>query len=223
MTPTANPSTKQEHFWTGDFGREYTDRNSRHLQEWEQYYLDNWGQSKLAMNERFLSHLDRDARILEVGCNTGMQLLGLQANGFKNLYGVEIQPYAAEKAKEYTRHVNIVQGSAFDLPFRDGFFEVVGTNGVLIHISPDDLPRVMAEMMRCSSRYIWGFEYYTPDITTIKYRDNVGYAWKGDYARLFQEQFPGQLRLVQQEFFSYVNPAEKGNIDCMYLLEKVSA
>jgi len=27
------------------------------------------------MNERFLEHLDRDARLLEVGCNTGMQLV----------------------------------------------------------------------------------------------------------------------------------------------------
>ena len=44
---------------------------------------------------------------------------------------------------------------------------------------------------------------------------------KGDYARLFMEQFPGQLRLVQQEFFPYVNPAEKGHTDCMYLLEKI--
>ena len=214
-------TTKQETFWTSDFGRLYTDRNSRHLEDWNQFYLDNWGQTKLAMNERFLGHIDRNARILELGCNTGMQLMGLQENGFTNLYGVEIQPYAAEKAKEYTQHVNIVQGSGLDLPFRDGFMDVVCTNGVLIHISPDDLPRVMAEMMRCSSRYIWGFEYFMPDITTIKYRDNVGYAWKGDYARLFMEQFPGQLRLVQQEFFPYVNPAEKGNTDCMYLLEKI--
>ena len=214
-------TTKQETFWTSDFGRLYTDRNSRHLEDWNQFYLDNWGQTKLAMNERFLGHIDRSARILELGCNTGMQLMGLQENGFTNLYGVEIQPYAAEKAKEYTQHVNIVQGSGLDLPFKDGFMDVVCTNGVLIHISPDDLPRVMAEMMRCSSRYIWGFEYFMPDITTIKYRDNVGYAWKGDYARLFMEQFPGQLRLVQQEFFPYVNPAEKGNTDCMYLLEKI--
>ncbi len=221
MTPTPNPNTKQESFWTSDFGRHYTDRNSRHLEDWNQFYLDNWGQTKLAMNERFLGHLDREARILEVGCNTGMQLMGLQQNGFQQLYGVEIQPYAVEKAKEYTQQVNIVQGSGLDLPFKDSFFDVVGTNGVLIHISPDDLPKVMAEMIRCTSRYIWGFEYYTPDITTIKYRDNVGYAWKGDYARLFQEQFPGQLRLVRQEFFPYVNPSEIGNTDCMYLLEKV--
>jgi len=214
-------TTKQETFWTSDFGRLYTDRNSRHLEDWNQFYLDNWGQTKLAMNERFLGHIDRSARILELGCNTGMQLMGLQENGFTNLYSVEIQPYAAEKAKEYTQHVNIVQGSGLDLPFRDGFMDVVCTNGVLIHISPDDLPRVMAEMMRCSSRYIWGFEYFMPDITTIKYRDNVGYAWKGDYARLFMEQFPGQLRLVQQEFFPYVTPDEKGNTDCMYLLEKI--
>ena len=216
-------TTKQEHFWSGDFGRHYTDRNSWDLAGWDQEYRNKWGQSKLAMNERFLGHLDRSSRILEVGCNSGMQLRGLQENGFHNLYGVEIQPYAVQRAKEFTEGANIVQGSGLDLPFKDGFFDIVCTNGVLIHISPDDLPTVMAEMMRCSKKYIWGFEYYTPEIATIKYRDNVGYAWKGDYAQLFMDQFPGQLRLVQQEFFSYVAPAEAGNTDCMYLLEKIGS
>ena len=71
--------TQQEDFWTGDFGREYTDRNSRPLDEWNEFYRGIYGHTKLEMNAEFLGELPREARILEVGCNTGMQLVGLQA------------------------------------------------------------------------------------------------------------------------------------------------
>lgn len=213
--------TSQEDFWTGDFGREYTDRNSRQLDEWNAFYQATWGQTKLAMNETFVGQLPRDARILEVGCNTGMQLRGLQEAGFTNLYGVELQSYAVEKAKQYTQQVNLMQGSGFDLPFKDKFFDVIVTNGVLIHIAPADLPRIMAEMVRCSARYIWGFEYFAPELTAVPYRGNEGFLWKADYAQLFLTQFP-QLRLVKQELYSYVTDAERGNQDVMYLLEKAS-
>ncbi|WP_375417477.1 pseudaminic acid biosynthesis-associated methylase [uncultured Hymenobacter sp.] len=214
--------TPQENFWTGDFGRDYTDRNSRELDEWNAFYRATWGQTRLEMNQDFVGELPRDARLLEVGCNTGMQLRGLQEAGFTDLYGVELQPYAVEKAKQYTQHINIVQGSGFDLPFKDNFFEVVVTNGVLIHIAPADLPRIMAEMVRCSRRYIWGFEYFAPELTAVPYRGNEGFLWKADYAQLFLAQFPGQLRLVKQELFSYVTDAERGNQDVMYLLEKIN-
>lgn len=214
--------TQQEDFWSGDFGREYTDRNSRHLTEWNAFYEATWGRTKLAMNAEFLGPLNRDARILEVGCNTGMQLKGLQEAGFQNLYGVELQAYAVERAKEYSQHLNLVQGSGFDLPFKDNFFDMVCTNGVLIHIAPADLPGIMAEMVRCSRRYIWGFEYYAPTTTAVPYRGNEGFLWKADYAQLFLDQFP-ELRLVKQELYPYVKAAELGNQDVMYLLEKASS
>ncbi|ALD21133.1 pseudaminic acid biosynthesis-associated methylase [Hymenobacter sp. DG25A] len=213
--------TTQENFWSGEFGREYTDRNSRPLADWDEFYRTTWGLTKTEMNADFLGTLARESRILEVGCNTGMQLAGLQHMGFQQLYGVELQPYAVERAKEFTRHVNIVQGSGFDIPFKDEFFDVVCTNGVLIHIAPADLPRIMAEMVRCSRRYIWGFEYYSPELTTIPYRDNEGFLWKADYAKLFLEQFP-ELRLVKQELYPYQTTNEQGNVDSMYLLEKVA-
>ena len=215
-------NTAQESFWSGDFGREYTDRNSRDLGEWNDFYRRTWGHSKLEMNAAFLGHLPRETRILEVGCNTGMQLRGLQEAGFTDLYGVELQAYAVEKAKQYTQGVNVVQGSGFELPFRDGFFDLVCTNGVLIHVAPADLPRLMAEMVRCSRRYIWGFEYHAPAPTAVPYRGHEGFLWKADYAQLFLNQFPGQLRLVQQELYPYLTAAGHGNQDAMYLLEKTT-
>lgn len=211
--------TQQEQFWAGDFGQSYTDRNTRDRAEWDDFYRQNWGLTKTDMNATFLADLPRDARILEVGCNTGMQLRGLQDMGFTNLYGVELQPYAVEKAKQQTQGINIVQGSGFDLPFRDGFFDLVCTNGVLIHIAPDDLPRIMGEMVRCSRQYIWGFEYYSPSLTSVPYRGNDGFLWKADYAALFQQQFPA-LTLEKQTLYPYINQAESGNQDVMYLLRK---
>ena len=211
--------TQQEDFWSGEFGRAYTDRNSRPLAEWNDAYRALWGTTKTEMNAAFLGGLPREARILEVGCNTGMQLMGLQSQGFTNLYGIELQAYAVEKAREFVRGVNILQGSGFDLPFKDNFFDVTCTNGVLIHIAPTDLPRIMGEMVRCSRRYIWGFEYYAAETTAVNYRGNEGFLWKANFAQLFLDQFP-ELRLVKQEFYPYVSEAERGNVDSMYLLEK---
>ena len=70
-----------------------------------------------------------------------MQLDGLQRSGWTNLWGIELQEYAVELSKHYTNHVNIVQASGFDIPFKDNFFDLVVTNGVLIHIAPADLLR----------------------------------------------------------------------------------
>ena len=212
--------TQQEDFWAGDFGREYTDRNSRPLDEWNEFYRGIYGHTKLEMNAEFIGELPREASILEVGCNTGMQLVGLQAAGFTNLYGIELQGYAVEKAREFVRGVNILQGSGFDLPFKDSYFDLVCTNGVLIHIAPADLPRIMGEMVRCSKRYIMGYEYYAPDTTAINYRGNEGFLWKTDFARVFLENYP-ELRLVKQHLYPYINDAEQGNQDVMFLLEKV--
>jgi pseudaminic acid biosynthesis-associated methylase len=209
--------TKQEKFWQGEFGAVYTDRNSRSLNEWNTFYKDTWGITKIEMNDRFIGQLPKSTKILEVGCNTGMQLNGLQQMGFENLYGIELQSYAAEQAKKYTKNINIICGSGFDLPFKDKYFEIVCTNGVLIHISPDNLPLIMAEMVRCSGKYIWGFEYFEEKVTEINYRGHENYLWKADYASLFLKQFP-DLKLVKKEFYPYLdNPS---NRDCMYLLEK---
>jgi pseudaminic acid biosynthesis-associated methylase len=209
--------TEQIDFWKSDFGKEYTDRNSHSATDWDKFYINTWGKTKIEMNQNFLGSLSKDIKILEVGCNTGMQLNGLQRMGFQDLYGIELQRYAAEEAKKFTKNINILCGSGFDLPFKNNYFDVVCTNGVLIHISPTDLPKIMAEMYRTTKKYIWGFEYYSENVTEINYRGHTNYLWKADYAALFKQQFP-DLKLVKKEMFPYVeNPS---NVDYMYLLEK---
>jgi len=210
---------EQENFWSGDFGKNYTDRNTRHNEEFNKIYETWYGIPRATMNEAFLGSLPKDIRILEVGCNTGMQLAELKSQGFSSLYGIELQDYAVQRAKEYTEGINIIQGSAFDIPFKDKFFDLVFTSGVLIHIAPDNLPKVFSEMYRCSKKYIWGFEYYSDNVTSINYRGNEGFLWKANYGKLMRDQF-NNLSLVKEEFYPYITEMEKGNIDFMYLLQK---
>lgn len=212
--------TKQVDFWSGNFGKEYTDRNSLNYEMLNQLYLHYFGLTRRQMNDTFLDHLPRTAKILEVGCNTGIQLQALEQNGFKNLYGIELQSYAAGCAKNHALNIKILQGSGFEIPFRDNAFDLVFTSGVLIHIAPGNLERIIREIHRCSSRYIWGFEYYASTPTEINYRGHQNVLWKADFASIFQEVCP-ELRLMRRTLYPYVSDNETGNIDCMFLLEKL--
>jgi len=101
-------------------------------------------------------------RVLEVGCNVGNQLLLLKEMGYTNLWGIELQDYAVEIARKRTSGINIVKGSAFDIPYKDAFFDLVFTSGVLIHIPPDHINKVLDEIYRCTNRYI----YISGDLST---------------------------------------------------------
>ncbi|MBI5482352.1 MAG: methyltransferase domain-containing protein [Deltaproteobacteria bacterium] len=202
--------------WAGSFGAQYTDRNPQTLADLEALYRSSFGRSRTEMNQEFLANLDTSARVLEVGCNLGLQLLCLQEMGFTNLYGIELQPYAVERARQTTRGINIITGSAFDVPFKDGFFDLTFTSGVLIHIAPADLPVAFDELCRCSKRWVWGFEYFAETQTEIPYRGHTALLWKADFARLLLERHP-ELEMVKQSRYKYV---ANENTDAMYLLRK---
>lgn len=208
--------TRQMEEWTGNFGKEYTDRNALSLEEMELSYKDHFGITRMEMNSKFIGDLDRNINILEVGSNIGNQLLCLQKAGLKNLYGIELQFYAVELSKTRTKGINIIQGSAFDVPFKDGFFDLVFTSGLLIHIDPEDVSKVLEEIYRCTKRYIWGFEYYADAYTEIHYRGHADLLWKTNFSKLFLDRF-SDLILVSEERFKY---RENDNVDAMFLLQK---
>jgi pseudaminic acid biosynthesis-associated methylase len=208
--------TEQMEKWAGQFGKEYTDRNALPLEEMEALYKGNYGQTRTELNERFLRGIDRSIRILEVGSNVGNQLLCLQEMGFGNLYGIELQSYAVELSKSRTKRINIIEGSAFDIPYKDSYFDLVFTSGVLIHTSPSDIALAMREIHRCTKEYIWGFEYYADKYTEITYREHRNLLWKADFARLYLDQF-GDLELIKEERIKYL---DGDNIDTMFLLRK---
>ncbi len=177
--------TEQLELWRSAFGREYTDRNDQEKPE----RVVSW--------RRLLDGIVPE-RVLEIGCNVGWNLEYLRRLGVADLYGMEPQPYAVSRARARNPLFNVLHGTAFELPFRDGFFDLVFTSGVLIHIAPDAIGKALDEMHRVSRRYIVAIEYGAasqPD-QEVLYRGKQSALWKRDHGALWRRRYP-QLREIR--------------------------
>lgn len=211
-------TTKQISHWAGEEGDTYVERNPHSTKEMDDLYVADCGVSRTEMNLDFLGTIDKDISILEVGANVGTQLQFLHNQGFSRVLGIDVNRRAITDAKHLYPAIDVIEGSGFDLPFKDGSFDLVYTSGVLIHISPDDIQSIMSEMYRVSGRYIWGFEYYAPEYTEVTYRGKRDLLWKTDFADLFFARFL-DLRLVKEKKYTMTDGV---NVNQMYLLEKTN-
>jgi len=175
--------------WEGDFGDSYTDRN-----------MLDWRLRVPAFRE-MLAGLSIQ-RLLEVGCNRGHNLVALaDMLGGEDIVGVEPNEHALALARAATTRAGFLHGNVFDLPFKDGFFDLVFTAGVLIHLPAADLPAALAEIHRVSRRYVLAIEYFAEHETAIPYRGRDDLLWKRDFCRSYQEQFPG-LQVVKSGYWT---------------------
>ncbi len=173
----ADHATSQLALWRSEFGASYTDRN------------DIERPARVASWRRILA--DRPVtRALEVGCNVGWNLRYLTACGVDEVWGVEPQRYAIEKARRRSPDLHIVPGTAFELPFRDGWFDLSFTSGVLIHIAPDQLGRALDELHRVTRRWLVVIEYDHPEEVAISYRGHADALWKRDHGAIIAARFP---------------------------------
>jgi len=210
--------TEQMKEWYGKFGEEYTDRNYMSPAEYDKLCQRRLGVSRTEQIDDFLSGLKLSS-ILEVGCNVGNQLFILQKMGFKNLFGIELNRYAVEKLKQRTKggEISIIQASAFNMPFKDAYFDLVFTSGVLIHISPQYVNRSFDEIYRCAKKYIWGSEYFSEDYIQVNYRGREELLWKTNFANLYLDRFP-DLKVIEEKRYPYLE--DKKLIDQVFLLKK---
>ena len=208
--------TSQEKKWERRFGKDYTLRNPSSTKEIDRLYLKNYGITRTQLNKVFLGDLNPATKVLEVGANVGVQLLFLQKMGFKYLYGLEINREAIELSKSITKNIDIIQGSASDIPFKDNYFDLVFTSGLLIHIPPSNIKKVMKEIYRCAKKYIFGFEYYADNYTEVPYRGKRNMLWKANFLGLYLKFFKN-LKLVKEKKVKYLN---SDNMDTVFLLRK---
>jgi pseudaminic acid biosynthesis-associated methylase len=192
--------------WRSEFGRAYTDRNDCDKPE------------RVAAWRQLLDGI-APGRVLEVGCNIAWNLVYLDRLGVRELYGVEPQADALARARARRPDFHLLPGTAFELPLRDAFCDLVFTSGVLIHIAPDALPGALDEIYRVSRRWIIAIEYDAAAEQEIEYRGHAGALWKRDHGAAWQARFP-ELRLVRRLAFG----AELGYDDCTaHLFEKPAA
>jgi len=178
-----------ERLWAGDFGDAYVDRNF---------------DAQRGRREFWRGLLDRiEARsALEVGCNVGGNLAWIaERMGPDRVAGVDVNARALGELRRRIPGIRAELASARRLPAADGEFDLTFTMGVLIHQDPAELPEVMAEIVRCSARYVLCGEYHADRLTEVPYRGLPGALFKQDFGALYARRFP-ELRLVDEGFLS---------------------
>jgi pseudaminic acid biosynthesis-associated methylase len=176
-----------ENLWRGEFGDSYTERNATAAEGRRPFW-----QGLLTAHPC--------ERVLEVGCNLGANLTWISSLvPPRGVYAIEINEGALRAVHQRLPATNAVGARARELPFRDGAFDLVFTMGVLIHQPPALLPLVMAEIVRCSRRYVLAGEYFAETLTEVPYRGVSGALYKQDFGALYKSLFPG-LQQVEQGF-----------------------
>jgi SAM-dependent methyltransferase len=90
-------------------------------------------------------------RVLDLGCGNGSNARFFAQQGYRAL-GIDLSPSAIEIARawfaEEGLEADLRVGSCLDLPYEDGFVDVVVSHGVLDHLSPAEGVTAMAEVHR---------------------------------------------------------------------------
>jgi pseudaminic acid biosynthesis-associated methylase len=187
-------TTPQVDFWSGEFGNAYVDRNDASPEQMR---------ARVALWSDILGHtlVAPPTSILEVGANLGINLRALRVLTGARLYALEPN----DKARGILVQDGIVakedvrggMASSIDLPTNAVDFAF--TSGVLIHIHPDHLAASLAEIYRCSSRWIACIEYFSDKAEMIPYRGYDDRLFKRDFGGLWLDSFP-DLRVVAYGF-----------------------
>ena len=174
--------------WQGQFGDDYTARNAPNVKA----RIALWKTILAAMNP----WLGKPLSILEVGANTGQNLMALRKIlPAPILHGIEPNPKALDALR--AAGFSASSGTAQDTGYPPNSFDIVFTSGVLIHIP--DFPRegfmgtplfqACKEIVRVSKRWIIAIEYFSAEPREITYQNRLGLLWTRDFGQYYMEQF----------------------------------
>ena len=184
---SGSEAKRLEGLWGGQFGDSYVERNR------------TVGDCREAFWKDLLAEFPSQ-NVLEIGCNLGANIRWIASIlPPQNVYGIDINLKALRELRSNYQDVNAIWSPARELPYRDRWFDLVFTMGVLIHQPDDTLPLVMSEVVRCSKRYILCTEYYSEETVEVPYHNQGGALFKRNYAKLYLNLFP-ELRLLKEGF-----------------------
>ncbi|MMZ50430.1 putative S-adenosylmethionine-dependent methyltransferase [compost metagenome] len=92
--------------------------------------------------------------VLDAGCGEGelTNFINRKFDGIKIIKGIELEMVTVSEANERFPHLDISQGSIYELPFRDNSFDLVIACEVFEHL--EDPLKALDEIMRVSRKYI---------------------------------------------------------------------
>jgi pseudaminic acid biosynthesis-associated methylase len=200
--------SEQEQFWAGEFGAQYSNRNSgAELIDGRVHLLSN-----------ALKVVGKIESAIEFGANIGLNILALKSLFPKiNLAAVEINPEAVDRLLAI-ENLDVYPGSALEQHVTSPY-DLVLAVGVLIHINPGYLPQVYENIYTASRRYILVAEYYSSNPVSISYRGYENKLFKRDFAGDLLDKF-NDLKLVDYGFCYHRDPNVALDDITWFLIEK---
>ena len=211
MTSDTRFRTEQEELWAGPFGNEYIARNQ--------------GAHAVASNVALLSQALKRAEIpatcIEFGANIGLNLDALKLlYPSQKQHAVEINCNAAAELRRKLPPENVFEASILDHEVPGATrYDLVLIKGVLIHINPEFLERVYANLYEATGRYLLVCEYYNPAPVTVSYRGHTERLFKRDFAGEIMD-IHSDLKLVDYGFVYRRDPNVPQDDISWFLMEK---
>lgn len=184
--------------------------SSKESEYWRGYAL-----ARTCLNRALLADVPRSIRVLEVGVDKGVQLRCLASLGFHNTTGTHVQMDVMRHARHQAPEAIGVQASGLHLPFANDAFDMVCTSGLMGALCDGRLERLMRELYRCTSRWLWGWERFTGEWQPAGLHPAARQR-RVDFAAAWQQLFP-DLHVVRVQ--QMPTPMPGGGFQ-MFLLEK---
>lgn len=184
--------------------RQWAERSGEYSPDYYAYYgPDETSESVRSILDRTL---DRDVRVLELGCSSGRHLAHLREGGYQNLAGIELNADAfdvmeetyPELAETGTFYHDAIEAVVEEFP--DDHFDAVYSVETLQHIHPS-ATWVFSELIRITDDLLITIENegdsaetdvnYVDDDVPLYYRD-----WSEEFAD--DELTPIELRTAEQ-------------------------
>jgi ubiquinone/menaquinone biosynthesis C-methylase UbiE len=100
------------------------------------------------------TNLNKNAKIIDIGCGSGKALSYFREFGFKNSIGIDISSNALKICESIGFKINkdVFLMNASKTKFKDSYFDLVFAEGLLEHFK--DFMPLASEMTRISKRYV---------------------------------------------------------------------
>jgi len=175
-------------------------------QQLKQYYQTSarYRDDLKTHDERFLEpfliligrYLERGARILDLGCGTGLSTRMLNEAGY-DAFGLDLSPLFLSVEKKENPQTDLLAGNALQLPFADSTFDAVVGFEFIEHIP--NVPALLDEILRVLKSNGW-IAFHSPNLLSpyLPAFDLLRMFLGGEGRPVFAEDIPQAFRWLLQ-------------------------
>lgn len=152
---------------------------------------------------------EQNCEVLDLGCGTGLELdCYFKLNPSAHITGIDLAPGMLEilRKKFLDKHIDLICGSYFDVPFKENYFDAAVSVESLHHFTADEKTPLYTKLYKALKKggYFVLTDYFAPS-------DEYEQWLRGEYLKLRAEQ-----GIKDGEFYHYDTPLTVAHeIECL--------